>query len=241
MAKKKNRKKHSPKKEHTDFKKLMRFLFRAQIRKWQDNRNIPPQAFETRQNLSIYGNFINETIFNGSYWDDDHVLTNFRKKKQLMFLPPLEKDAQFVPVMTIDQYHPNTNFHKSCLKLRILLIKQDQERLVGIGFRIESPERYCRENIKSSMHDFYHAQLIDKAGIDYGPRLESIPYWLPSTQPSFPLWAINPIDAIFNLILTLYGMDFYRSFLLESKIDINQISASDEFLGFHKSYGKTRK
>ena len=143
-----------------------------------------------------------------------------------MPLPPLEKNASFVPVMSVE-YHPEEEFRKACLRIRVLMIRREAESLVGLGFRIESPERYCQNGDQEGIHDFYHAQLIK--GIGYGPSLDT-PDWLPCTQPSFPLWAVDPIDAVLNLVLTLYGRKYFMELLTSI---VPKFGASTEFSSLH--------
>lgn len=145
-----------------------------------------------------------------------------------MLLPPMEKEGSFVPVMSLE-YRPHREFKESCLKIRIWMVCQRRgTRLVGLGFRVESPEKYCQEDGKSGMHDFYHAQLLNE--ITQGISTSN---WLPSTQPSFCLWATNPIDVLLNLVLTLYGLSYYREFFIELKTNV---AMSDEFKELQSVY-----
>jgi len=131
-----------------------------------------------------------------------------------LYLPPLEKDAEFVPILSLKC---RLDTEKTVMKLRVMLVclveddqeNEDKEKLRGIGFRLESPhgdeyegERNEGEEKREGRHDFYHAQIV--RGFGWGPLVES-PSWLPETQPSFPLVADCPVTLVLCLLLTLYG------------------------------------
>ena len=139
---------------------------------------------------------------------------DFSQRRKVLYLPPLEKNGEFVPVLSMKC---NLNETQSEMKLRVMLIQRvrdcdenDGERLRGIGFRLASPhgdeeeheDAEGDEEKPEGRHDFYHAQLI--RDFDGGPSVEC-PDWLPCTQPSFPLTADCPVTLVLCLLLTLYG------------------------------------
>lgn len=141
--------------------------------------------------------------------DDSGVRVNFESEKKVLYLPALEKNSNFVPVLSLECH---LDAEKTVMKLRVMLVclvKDDQEngeaeKFRGIGFRLESPhgdeyedERSEGGEKKEGRHDFYHAQLI--RGLGWGPRIES-PEWLPCNQPSFPLTADDPITLVLSLL-----------------------------------------
>ncbi len=209
-------------KAHRDFWTVVEYLWNAQDKEWNPNyrdknRKTPKGAkdlFAQLRNISTWHLIDKETIQGWKKECDSPV--DFDDSRSFMFLPPLIKDALFVPVLSIS-YTPCADFAKSCLRMRVFLIRNEED-LMGVGFRIESPEKHCQnsggqEAEKTGMHDFYHAQLINTFGC--GPEISS-PQWLPCRQPSFPLWATNPIDAICSLILTLYGGLYFKQFMSEA-------------------------
>jgi hypothetical protein len=157
------------------------------------------------------------TISNGK------LVIDFSETKAILVLPPLQEDQAFVPILNLEcELSKNIN----SLRLHVLLVRLDEDhrKLYGIGFRCECPEneQYSKEKTKikkkkkpvqagEGLHDFYHAQLI--TGFSYGPSIE-IPDWLPTSQPSFPLLADDPVTLVFALLMTLYGKkycwDFYN-------------------------------
>jgi len=159
-----------------------------------------------------------KNIISGWGWSEinDAKLANILMKEQsvkfadgnlILFLPPFPKDErEFVPVMSLD-YTPG----KECLALRIGMFRLDENsQPCGFGFRLEAPTSSCADNRRESIHDFYHVQMITNIG--YGPHF-CLPQWWPCRQPAICIRANNPVDAILNLILSLYGWDFYKDFL----------------------------
>lgn len=208
---------------HSQFWVVLEFLYKAQQRDWNQSnptRKISKVARLTYRELSQTPKLNPVRVSEFKKWKESvDSPVDFQTSGSVMLLLPPEKNASFLPVMSID-YRPCDEFDESCLRIRVLLVGRegtgDETRLVGVGFRIESPEKHCQANDeqqepgKGGMHDFYHAQLIKK--IEDGPEIDA-PSWLPCHQPSFPLWAANPIDAILNLVLTLYGGRYYKEFL----------------------------
>lgn len=164
-------------------------------------------------------------------------IVDFGSSKYLMPLPPLEKDGHLIPWLSISyKLRKGAAFEDACCRIYVLMLGLDEtSRLVGTGFRIESPERNCQEVARPNgigLHDIYHAQLIKRIET-YGPEFIT-PEWLPCSQPSFPLWAMNPIDALLNLFLTLYGARRYSDFLRKHAGRVGTIPMSDEFKQLNK-------
>ncbi len=144
-------------------------------------------------------------------------LIKFSDEQLFFFLPPFPKEArEFVPVISIE-YQPA----RDCLNLRVGMYRLDEQaKPCGYGFRLESPTTKCTGKDPVSVHDYYHVQMI--ADIGCGPSF-GLPDWLPLVQPAICIRADNPVDAILNLILSLYGLDFFKEFLkpLKSRILTN--------------------
>lgn len=135
---------------------------------------------------------------------------DFSNEHRFLYLPPLEKNAEFVPILSLKCI---INEIQTSIRLKVMLIRLGEtgQKPFGIGFRLENPE--CEHSIDNSQnqgrHDFYHAQLLNK--FDYGPQIDFID-WIPVSQPSFPLLADNPITLLFSLLLTLYGEKYCFEF-----------------------------
>ncbi|MCG3207159.1 MAG: hypothetical protein FOGNACKC_00759 [Anaerolineae bacterium] len=142
----------------------------------------------------------------------DKLEVDFSATKTVLFLPPLEKDGDFVPILNIKCKITEA---VNSLRFYVLLVRLGEagQKPYGLAFRFESPENehYEKQTKDEGLHDFYHAQLI--TGFSYGPDLE-IPPWVPDSQPSFPLLADDPLTLVFAMLMTLYGKkycwEFYR-------------------------------
>ena len=176
-----------------------------------------------------------EVLFKRAKTDPQSVPVDFLQSQrgQVLYLPPLEKDPNCVPILSL---YCKLQEPQSIMKLRVMLVSLDENRgtdgIYGIGFRMETPER-INQGISSSAnnqsadaidnggaHDFHHAQLIRKFGkrkLDDKLQIDC-PVWLPQSQPSFPLPAKCPVTLLLCLILTLYGRKYYNRLLTEHEI-----------------------
>lgn len=158
------------------------------------------------------------------------LVLNFSQWGKVLYLPPLEKDNQFLPILS-----PYCNFNDQQIiaRFRVMLVCLDDcfdynRKVNGIGFRMETPENLNRSeesHRNEGIHDFYHAQLIQKFNqpkLDNGLQI-SCPCWIPETQPSFALPANCPVKLLICLVITLYGKKYCKSFFFENNIcDIHQ-------------------
>jgi hypothetical protein len=178
----------------------------------------------------------------------DELHVDFMERGKVLYLPPLEKNAEFVPCVDVKC---DLDDSKTGMELRVLLVGwiedppgSNDTRLRGICFRMESPYADEGENIggsdeqKIGRHDFYHAQLLKRSR--WGSAIE-FPDWLPCHQPSFPLTAKCPITLMLCLFLTLYGKKYSWEFFAEKqelfRLLWPYIEALDPWIG----WGKLRK
>lgn len=208
--------------QDTAFRKLVDTLFEEQRAAWSAERPTlsPSSRSVAVKQAVVYHKGWQELNTESKLPTKQENVVTFEQGTYLMPLPPLQKDDHLVPWLSISYKHPSgvgAKFEEACCSIYVLMLGQDERNhLVGIGFRIEGPERNCNKRGDAGvsnwgLHDFYHAQLIQEIRT-HGPEFE-VPDWLPTKQPSFPLWAINPVDALLNLILTLYGAVYYQEFL----------------------------
>ena len=130
---------------------------------------------------------------------------NFFEENKVLYLPPLKKDAEFVPIFSLSC---NLSKNQSIARFRVILVsldENDKTKLNGIGFRMETPDG-------TGIHDFYHTQLIQQfSPKQFGDKLQTkCLSWLPESQPSFPLPANCPVTLLLCLIVTLYGGEYYK-------------------------------
>ena len=92
----------------------------------------------------------------------------------------------------------------------LVTLDETNQALNGIGFRMETPES---ANTSIGIHDFYHAQLIQRfSPKQFSDKLQTkCLNWLPGSQPSFPLPANCPVTLLLCLIVTLYGRKCYTN------------------------------
>ena len=176
-----------------------------------------------------------ETLFTPSETMSESVEVDFTDSERgvVIYLPPLEKDPHCVPILSLYCKLKET---QSIAKLRVMLVRLDEKRkpdgIYGIGFRMETPERFDQgdspsthnQNVNADnsagIHDFHHAQLIRKFGqsrLDDKLQIDC-PIWLPQSQPSFPLPAECPVTLLLCMIVTLYGRKYYNQFLIDHEI-----------------------
>ena len=200
-------------------KDLLILLYQKQESAWGGKNPIDEP---TDQAMKTYNSIINkwipitireiESLFSKSKQD-------FSKWGKVLYLPPLKKDAHFVPVLSLDCKWNQTPYSA---RFKVMLVssvcrcnctKQNQKPY-GIGFRLETPESVNQtvSTSKVGIHDFHHAQLIKKFGkkkLDRSLQIDC-PSWLPESQPSFPLPAKCPVSLLFCVIATLYGKKEYK-------------------------------
>ncbi len=87
---------------------------------------------------------------------------DFSERKAILFLPPLEEDRAFVPILNLKCKVGETI---NSMSLYVLLVQMGEEgkKPRGLAFRFESPENEHYENQDSNegLHDFYHVQSND--------------------------------------------------------------------------------
>ena len=199
-------------------KDLLILLFKKQESAWeQRNSKDKPSKCALKTYNAIKNKWIPITL--------KEIESLFKKSQQdlsewgkVLYLPPLRKDAHFVPVLSLDCKWNQTLTQYSA-RLKVMLVcsgncTDENQKPYGIGFRLETPESMNQTDTTTTnkgIHDFHHAQLIKKFGKKKLDRRLEIccPNWLPDTQPSFPLPAKCPVSLFFCLIATLYGRSEY--------------------------------
>lgn len=228
--------------QDTAFRTLIDTLFEDQRAAWSSERveSAPSErSLEVKRKVYAFQRGWKELGDEKMLPTKQPNVVNFAEAKYLMPLPPLQKDGHLVPWLSVSYEQSEVvgaRFEDACCRLYVLMLAPGEDgQLVGIGFRIESPERNCQQDTgadDSGRHDFYHAQLIRRIRT-HGPQFD-VPDWLPCNQPSFPLWALNPVDALLSLVLTLYGARYYKDFLRKYAARFRSIPMSNEFKQLHE-------
>lgn len=187
-----------------------------QRRAWQQRESdttVNASAQEVQKELTELGWWPISAEHLKELWsrEENELHVDFGEERKYLYLPALQKDANFVPVLSLKA---NLDEQRQEFRLRVMLVcRGDEGNLCGIGFRLETSE--CDATVDddgSGHHDFYHAQLI--MGFEKGALRRPIetPKWLPCDQPSFPLLAKDPLTLTICLLLTLYGKKHFWAF-----------------------------
>ena len=174
-------------------------------------------------------------LFSGLKTESVPLVVDFLEFQRgaVLYLPPLEKDPDCVPILSLFCKLKET---QSVAKLKVMLVKLDEKQkpdgIYGIGFRMETPESFNQDDSSSTndqnlrtdnacgIHDFHHAQLIRTLGqskLDDKLKIDC-PVWIPQSQPSFPLPVECPVTLLLCVIITLYGRKYYEQFLIDHEI-----------------------
>ena len=212
---------------------LFELLYHEQRAAWdsnyhRDDKRAPAEARRVQAELANHYDWLEEEEL--EYWFPGSAeavkIDFFEQRKVVLYLPPLEKNANFVPILRLQC---DLSESKEFIRLGVMLFclakarDNGEECLAGIGFRLESPSSseydadsanecagQAEENgDKDARHEFWHAQLMQSLG--WGPAFDC-PSWLPCDQPSFPLTAKCPVTLILSMLLTLYGKKFCWDF-----------------------------
>lgn len=133
---------------------------------------------------------------------DTQLLANSYAGNRFLYLPPLDKNSAFIPILSFRYSFKG----KEEVKLGLHLVTVHDEKLHAFGYRFETGHPAGKTGSVAS-HDFQHAQLC----VTYdGPGDAPLPYincpsWIPTTQPSFPLPANDYVGLLICLLVSLYG------------------------------------
>ncbi len=135
---------------------------------------------------------------------------DFYDEKQFLFLPPVEKDGNWIPVVSLRCIKKGRTSRSETMFRVGLYRKNEEEKVVGFGLRFESPH-------KTGKHDYFHVQLT-KHWTNSKKRLisDKCPDWLPDSQPAFPIDAKNPLHLLLCLLVSLYGIKEAKKYLKDS-------------------------
>ena len=198
-------------------KDILMPLFQIQTDAWF---NREPEPRPSCQALEIFSTLLSRWEPIADFEEIEHLfqpsglVLDFSKR--VLYLPPLEKNTKFVPILSL---FCKLNETQRIAQFKVMLVCFDNDKKqCAVGFRMETPESMNQSTDTSDnggIHDFYHAQLIrkfDQRAPDSAQGFDS-PSWLPQSQPSFPLPADCPVTLLLCLIVTLYGRKYYNNFV----------------------------
>lgn len=189
-------------------RQFLRVLCEIQRSAWIDQElkwKVTNEALSTFSWLRSPWRPIREKEINTLFADSDELKVSF-PKRAVLYLPPLEREAEFLPVLSLCC---DLSEAKTEVKARVMLIRGFQGlKPYGVGFRLETPHGQGR-------HDYYHAQPVRDLG--WAPAIEC-PSWLPVKEPSFPLLARSPVALMLCLMLSLYGLKYCWEFVSQYQV-----------------------
>jgi len=143
---------------------------------------------------------------------------NSRLRFSGFYLPPLDEDKEFIPILSLDC---NLGSSPPRLSLRVGMtkyIKGKKLRPVSLGFRFEM-------GIPKSNHNYHHMQLT---GTPHDEPLEGCPE-LPETYPCVITPAKCSVSLLLCLLLSLYGSRISKHGIFTANID-KKYKTYSEFL-----------
>jgi hypothetical protein len=183
--------------------------------------NIPTQVPQVLSYLIGHGwNPIAEKEIE-SLFSDSGVEVKLSDRKSVLYLPPMEEESNFLPVLSLECKLDDEN---DVMKLRLMLVhcSGNREKPHGIGFRIEEGK---------DIHGFYHAQLIknlEGAAEVENPPVEC-PLRFPEKQPCLPLKAENSVTLVLCLLIGLYGIRYCWNFI--NNHQLSELTSYLEYFG----------
>lgn len=118
--------------------------------------------------------------------------------KLQLFLDPT-RNGEVLPVLGI---HTSADWAHYRLYVLMFLIHENELRC--LAFRFETDEGEPGD--PPGDHTFCHAQMITQLNTMQLP----VPPWLPTDQPSIPLWADDQITTTLCALVSLYGAGYVR-------------------------------
>lgn len=157
-----------------------------------DDKEVPNDISEIYQDLKERNRQITEKDIEKLFRDNRHICKLDFKDFNNLYLPPLENDNEFVPILSMEC---DLNDHlKISLRVEMQGYDKDKKNYIGFGFRFESPHW-------EGNHKYWHVQVITE---NNGRKLGCSP-WLPVQDPCIPVKIKKPIDLILFMLISFYG------------------------------------
>jgi hypothetical protein len=196
------------------FRTFFLAIWRAQRAAWGEagfGTKPSAAAIATRERLELTWRHVTEQELERYLPSKTQLVFDFWKKKAFLYLPPLEDDKGFVPVL-IMKYDFSGKIKDVVFQVMLTQASEnnDDEAVVCefqcIGFRFENGK---------GRHSFHHTQLI--RSFESTPLAVGMcsPLWLPETDPAMPLVAKCPITLVVSMFIALYGKDLFDKFRKE--------------------------
>ncbi len=116
-----------------------------------------------------------------------------------LFLPPLQDNSEFIPILSLDYNFEPPYRHLSFRIEMHRLITEQEAKIHCVGFRFEIGE-------PGSDHDYHHVQLTSRRrNWEGGQALPQCPVWMPVKVPRIPMPVSDPVALILSVVVSLYG------------------------------------
>ena len=142
--------------------------------------------------------------------------SDFHKYGKYLYLPPIKKDANIVPILLFE-----CNLSKSMDNISFTLILfrylDDTGIPEKIAFRFEGPEGVAGGH---SRHNYWHMQITNEIASRDGYQKTICRKWLPVKTPCTPIVCRCPVSLLLCILFSFYGkqmFDFMDSFTIETK------------------------
>lgn len=133
--------------------------------------------------------------------------TNFGDSSNFFYLPPLNDNPEFIPLLT---FHCDFNRTPEKFSYQLHMYCFGTEGPLSLGFRFEGPHGTADGE---SGHVFYHVQSIKKLKGCANSKIEGSIDWYPDKMPTIPLLAKNSTSLLLNMLISLYGVEWVRSLI----------------------------
>jgi hypothetical protein len=135
---------------------------------------------------------------------------NLQLTVENLFLPPLDIDGEFVPILTLtSDFSAEVPITRLCVGMFGFTNRNKPKVL---SFRFETAHA-------NSNHDYCHGQLTREYTASTGKVFSGLPSWTPEHIPCILIPSNNPVSLIFCLLISFYGVRFYTMISKLSGID----------------------
>lgn len=152
--------------------------------------------------------------------------TDFCESKHFFYLPPLENNCEFIPLLTFECDFGSSPPQIS-LKVHMYCYEKTKGEIRVTGFRFEGPH-----DEKKGGHNYYHVQPIKRLVAGGTGADDGFSDWIHDTVPTIPLNSSCPVSLVLNVLISLYGGNVYREYLKGANINGDYLKPFRDILVF---------
>jgi hypothetical protein len=184
---------------------ILRWIHKLQDKHWRDNLDLSGSILDSDARNN-YNSVTTRVCFPIKEKElDDLIKTSVEGNHHLtignLFLPPLDLNKDFVPVLSItsdfEAAPPNT-------QLWVGMFSCDKKRNLRVwGFRFETAH-------VNTNHDYSHSQFTRTfRRTKDGRKFQNLPEWMPEHLPCIVVPSNGPVSLVFCMLISLYGQRGY--------------------------------